>query len=190
MTRYKSLAVFLSILLAVIVPLLTAVKAHTDRQSYPLVKIEVEPYDPRDLFYGHYMRFGFKWNWAENEPDEKACRGADCCLCIGMGDIDPNVRLVSCKEEQTRPPAQCVYRLTGAYRGDGRFDIGHNRYFVDETIALPLETLFVKKKKKFHVGLYVQPGNVTQLERLYVDGQRVEDFVESGGLEEKIPSAE
>lgn len=190
MMRYKTVAVLLSIALAVVMPLMAAVKAHTDRQSYPLVKIEVEPYDPRDLFYGHYMRFGFKWNWAENEPAETACRGGDCCLCVGMGDTDPNVRLLSCDGDQTRPPVQCAHRLKGTYLGDGRFDIGHNRYFVDETIALPLEHLFRDRKAGFHVGLFVRPDGGTLLENLYVDGQKAEDFVDAGGLEEKTPSAE
>lgn len=186
MERSKTIAVLCAIALAVIVPLCVAAKAMMDRAAYPLVKVEIEPYDPRDLFYGHYMRYGYKWNWDGNKPDEGVCRGAECCLCLGKGDTDPPVSLVACAPKEAAPE-NCAHRLRGIYTGQGRFDVGHGRYFLDERIALPLEHLFMDRKARFHVGLMIAPDGTTILERLYVDGMLAEEFVDAGGLEEKTP---
>lgn len=172
MARHKTLFVIFSILLAVAAPLLMAVKSYQTQKSYPVVKIEIEPYDPRDLLYGHYMTYRYKWNWG-NPPDAKICQGGHCCLCLGEGGQDPKAELMACGTEK---PGQCAHLLEGRYYGD-TFDIGLNRYYVDEKIALPLENLFRNKKEAFHVGLSISPKGKPIIEKLYVGGQAVNEYV-------------
>ena len=173
MSRHKNLLVALSIALAVIAPMLMALKARGEMQSWPVVKVEIEPYDPRDLLYGHYMTFAYKWNWDKERHDAKACQGADCCLCLDGGAEDPKASVMACNSDK---PQYCAHALKGAFYGD-RFDIGLNRYYVDESIALPLENLFRNKKEKFHVGLSINPKGKPVLEKLYVGAQPVNDYV-------------
>ena len=57
MQRYRIIAIICAILLAVLLPLAAAFKANQDISAYPVVKYEIEPYDPRDPLYGHYLQF-------------------------------------------------------------------------------------------------------------------------------------
>lgn len=173
MPRYKNILAIASVLLAVLAPLAMARKAHEDQNAYPVVKIEIEPYDPRDLLYGHYMVFQYKWN-LDQEQGDKACVGSDCCLCLEKGSEDPKAKVMACLPEK---PARCAHVLKGSYYANGAFDIGLNRYYVDEAIALPLENLFRNKTERFHVGLSIAPSGKPILEKLYVGGQAVNDYV-------------
>ena len=190
MSRHKSLLVILSIALAVIAPLLMAIKAKSDISSYPVVKVEIEPYDPRDLMYGHYMQFRIKWNW---KKDIGSCSGGACCLCVGEGDNNPEVSLTSCPAAKADKPAQCAHVLEGGHYGfsnsTSNFDIGINRYYVDEALALPLEDLFRNKKDAFQVGLSISPTGKAVLEKMYVSGKTVNEYVDGkGGKLERIPA--
>jgi uncharacterized membrane-anchored protein len=178
MARYKTFFVVASIVLALAGPLLMAVKAHQEQRAYPVVRVEIEPYDPRDLLYGHYMTFAFNWNWGKEKPDSKSCQGAHCCLCLGEGSEDPKASVIACVPEK---PAQCAHVLKGAYYGDTIFHIGVDRYYVDENIALPLEDLFRNKKETFHVGLSISPEGKAILEKLYVSGKPVNQYVDEHG---------
>lgn len=173
MSRYKTILVIVSILLAVSAPLLMAIKSYQAQKSYPVVKIEIEPYDPRDLLYGHYMTYAYKWNWNKDQPDAKTCQGANCCLCLGEEAQDPKASVMACPSDK---PQQCTHVLKGTFYGD-RFDIGLNRYYVDENIALPLENLFRNKKETFHVGLSISPKGKPLVQKLYVRGQVVNEYV-------------
>jgi uncharacterized membrane-anchored protein len=170
----KNLLAILSIILAVAAPLLMAVKAQHDQKAYPVVKIEIEPYDPRDMFYGHYMMYQFKWNWKDGKANEDTCKGEACCLCVGAGAVDPEVSMAVCTPDK---PKACAHMLKGSYYGGDRFDIGINRYYVDEKIALPLENLFRNEKERFRVGLSISPSGKTILEKLYVGDRAVNDYV-------------
>lgn len=172
MARYKNGLVIASILLAIAAPLLMAIKSHNDQKTYPVVKVEIEPYDPRDLLYGHYMIFQYKWNLGDT-ASIKSCQGKDCCLCLEEGAQDPKATVMACRPDK---PAHCAHMLKGSFYGD-RFDIGLNRYYVDETVALPLENLFRNKKERFHVGLSISPNGKAILEKLYVGTRPVNDYV-------------
>lgn len=183
----KNILVIASIILAVAAPLFTAVKTYNAIKSYPVVKIEIEPYDPRDLLYGHYMTFGYKWNWDEKQ-DDKACNGPDCCLCLGEGAQDPKASVMACLPDK---PAQCAHVIKGGYYGNRVFDLaGLNRYYVDEAIAMPLENLFRNKKETFHVGLSIGPSGKPILEKLYVGDRAVSDYVHEHYKELTAPPAE
>ena len=177
MQRYRPALVAASIFLAIFLPMLTALKAHQDMASYPIVKIEIEPYDPRDLMYGHYMQFAFKWNWKGGSAVKEDCTSRDCCLCANTQD-NPEVSLMTCPPAGQDTPS-CKYILKGRYFGGDRFDIGINRYYVDEKIALPLEKLFVDRKEKFFLGLGTAPNGKTIIEKLYIGDQSLSDYLAS-----------
>lgn len=182
MARHKTLLVLASIALALLVPLSTAWKAQSDIDNHTLVKLSIEPYDPRDLLKGRYLFFAVKWNWGK---EQGVCDGMDCCVCLGPGDADPQASLMNCSAQK---PPQCTHMLKGSKIGEDRFDIGVNRYYVDEHIALPLEDLFRNNKEKFHVGLSISPSGKYALENLYVGGMQLKDYVDSkGGTLERIP---
>lgn len=171
MQRYKTPALIASVLIAVLIPLAAAYKAHMEQRSYPVVRIAVEPYDPRDLMYGHYMRFFFLWNWKENAV---AVNG-EACLCVGEGNDNPPVSMMSCRVAYEG--GACAHIIKGRYQGMQRFDVGINRYYVDEKVALPLEKLFRDKKEEFSVGLALRPDGAPVLEKLYVSGMPLEEYI-------------
>lgn len=68
MARYKVFALYAALALAVIAPLFSAYVAHRAQAMNPVIRVDIEPYDPRDLMYGHYMQFVIRWNWDEHKP--------------------------------------------------------------------------------------------------------------------------
>ncbi len=183
MTRYKTIAIYAALALAVIAPLVSAYVAHKAQTSYPLIRVDIEPYDPRDLMYGHYMRFAVKWNWNENKETE--VQDGEQCLCIGEGAINPPVFPTVCPlpDEQgfscTAILKGHLTRFPAAPNGEMeyRFIIPNDRYYVDETIARPLEKLFFDKKEEFSVGLSLRPNGTASLEKMYVSGKPLEDYI-------------
>lgn len=57
----------LALVLPVLVPLLLVGKIVYERSTAPLYLVRIEGYDPRDMLYGHYLRFRFV-------PEESAAR--------------------------------------------------------------------------------------------------------------------
>lgn len=176
MQKHKPLLVALSIALAVIVPLITAMKAKMDRAYYPIVKFDIEPYDPRDLLYGHYMNFAVTWKWKGGAPaNNKTCTTGACCLCVEEGDTNPQVSLLQCNAPER---SSCKHVIEDFY---GNAMLNLNRVYVDERIALPLEEIFLQRKEKFSIGLFMAPNGRPTIERLYVSGKPVNEYVDEKG---------
>ncbi len=176
MHKYKTHAIVLSIILAIVVPLYTAVKAHRDMSSFPIVKFDIEPVDPRDLMYGHYLTFAIKWNWKGGSGDQQECSYGECCLCVDGAPKNPEVSMKACPPKSEEFPS-CNYTLRGNYYGGNTFDAGVTRYYVDEKAALPLEHLFRDKKASFSIGLGMKPHGKPVVEKLYVNDMPLKDFL-------------
>lgn len=189
MAPYKNLLIVFSVLLAIAAPIFMAMNARQAQESGQVVKLQIETYDPRDLLYGHYMRFAIKWNWKGGKPEETTCQGRSCCLCLGEGEQDPSVSLTACPSKGEIFP-QCRHILKGNYHGNGMYDVGIDRYFVNESIAVPLETLFRNKKEDFHVGLSISPQGKAVIEKLYIGGQVVDEYVQQHYQELASPAPE
>lgn len=195
MEKYKTPLVLCSILFALALPLLNAVAAHKAQKEWPIVKFLIEPYDPRDLLYGHYMTFQFKWNWSKNAQTD-ACYGDDCCLCVGAGDYNPEVYATNCPPKGETLPS-CKHILKGSYYGQPateeeqipthNFQIGIDRFYVDESLALPLEHLFRTQKEEFAIGLGMNPAGKPVVEQLYVGNKRLHAYVAEKGGSLSIP---
>lgn len=176
MMNYKSAAIAASIFLAVSIPVITAVKSYNAVLSAPVIKVEIEPYDPRDLMYGHYLNFRIKWNWKNGKADAKECEGGKCYLCVGEGHDNPQVSLQPEKPDDNSEK-NCAYVLEGQYYGGDTFDIGISRYYLDEDFALPLEKLFRDKKEDFFIGLVMASSRPVQ-EELYVGDLSLLEYIE------------
>ena len=74
MSRRMMIALVASVLLATGAPLVNAYIMAEKFKNYPSFRVDIEPYDPRDLFYGHYLRFRIDWNWKEKPPEDQAQR--------------------------------------------------------------------------------------------------------------------
>lgn len=172
--RYKNILLILSVVLAVVLPLGAAIKANIVRASSPVIQVKITTYDPRDLFYGQYMTYRFDWNWKDGAPKEDACQGEDCCLCVGEGNIDPEVSLAACTASEENK--ECQHLIKGRFYGMS-FDPGFNRYYVDERHAYPLEQLFRQGTETFRIGLGLPIGGKAILERLYINDQSLEEYL-------------
>ena len=67
----------LALVLPVLVPLLLTGKIVYERSTAPVYLVRIEGYDPRDMLYGHYLRFRFapeKSAAREQFPDDIAAR--------------------------------------------------------------------------------------------------------------------
>lgn len=185
MQKYKTALIAAAIMFAVFVPLLSAVKADRDQKKWPIVRFSIEPYDPRDLMYGHYMRFQIRWNWKQDAPRQEELTMRDACLCVGEGEADPEIWALECPSAD-KPVAECRHIIRGDYNswrtGDNGsfqqdFNAGIDRYYVDEAIALPLEKLFFDKKEEFSIGLGLSPKGKPVMEGLYVGGIALREYI-------------
>ncbi len=174
------IAALFSLALAILVPAGLALKFQSRMASYPEIRVDIEPYDPRDLLYGHYMTFRINWNIkpAKDLP-------SDSCLCVGDGIASPEVSPIVCPAPSDVPPACAHVIRGGSYYGDNHYDIGINRYYVDEEFALPLEKLFRDQKEKFQIGLHIAPDGRVFVGKLYVGGKTLADY--AAGHDGKIP---
>ena len=192
MTKRTTIALVLSVLLAVGAPLLNAVRMTEQYKHYPSFRVNIEPYDPRDLFYGHYLTFRTAWNWKDAPPqDARRGRGGryqkNSCLCVTDGDKNPLVYKVACPPQETNV-AECRHILRGESYGEWSFESGVNRYYLDETAALPLERQFRDGKKKFTLDLYVTPGGRALPGKLYIENIPLENYIKRNGG--KVPDVD
>ena len=175
MIRYRlPLAVFF-VLIAVALPLLNAARFQHSLKSYPIIRVPIEPYDPRDLLYGQYLRLRIMWNLPAG-AQQNSCQGKDCCLCLEKieGSYNPPGHVMACPLPMVTPP-DCRHLVKGKSYGS-MFDSGLNRFYVDEKIALPLEKIFREKKAAFSLGVVLHPDGNVSAERLYVDGEPLDQY--------------
>lgn len=185
MTKRMTIALILSVLLAVGAPLLNALHMAQKFKDYPSFRVKVEPYDPRDLFYGHYLTFRTAWNWKDTPPkgaslDLRGGHQENSCLCVTDQAENPYVYKVSCPPAGAGIP-ECLHILRGESYGRQSFETGVDRYYLDETAAMPLERQFRDGKKKFTLDLYVTPRGKALPGQLYIEDIPLEDYIKRNG---------
>jgi hypothetical protein len=180
MNKNMTVAIMLSIVLAVGAPLISALSMAKKFQDYPSILVEIEPYDPRDLLYGQYLHFQIKWNWEKPaSPESQMYEQKSACLCIGEGSVNPPVSLMECSA--SKAVSSCTYSLKGKSWGENHFENGIHRYYVGEDIAKPLENLFVKEKRKFSLDLHITPDGETLPGELYIEDEPLKEFLARNG---------
>lgn len=171
---WRKWGALISILIALAIPVLLATKAQHEAGAYPTTKIKIVGYDPRDLLYGHYLMFRYKWDWAEGQPAENACTGAECCLCVGEGDVDPKVSVMTCAAAKEQ---QCTRLVKGQYYGSTDFMLDNDRYLVSETRARELEAILRDEPDRMRMEITLPPSGKSRIKMLHVDGIPVEDYL-------------
>lgn len=186
MSRGMLIALIASVLLAIGAPLVNAYIMAEKFRTYPSFRVDIAPYDPRDLFYGHYLTFRIDWNWKNKPPEDPAQRfrnrnaNIEKCLCVGEGDISPVVHVAECPPERGSLP-DCRYTLRGESYSEWTFNNDVDRYYLSETLAKPLETLFLKDGRKFSIDLHVTPDGKSLPGQLYIDGLPLKEFLARNG---------
>lgn len=185
MTKGMIIVLILSVILAVGAPLLNALHMTQQYKTYPSFRVVIEPYDPRDLFYGHYLTFRTAWNWkdaplAQERQGRRGPYQKNSCLCVEEGNENPPVYKVTCPAAGAVLP-QCRHILKGESYGEQSFEARVNRYYLDEAAAMPLERQFRDGKKKFTLDLYVTPGGKALPGQLYVEDVPLEDYIKRNG---------
>lgn len=175
MIRYRTPAAIFFVLMAVLLPLLNASRFEHSLKNYPVVRVPIEPYDPRDLLYGHYLRLRILWNLPKGNQ-QTGCYGKNCCLCLEEAErsFNPPARVMACPRPMTTPP-NCRHVIKGKSYGSA-FESGLDRYYLDEKIALPLERIFREKKGDFSLGVLIHPDGKLSAEQLYIDGMPLDQY--------------
>lgn len=186
MMSKQSILALLSVIVAIGLPLLNAIKTRADLQNNPVIKVKIEAYDPRDILYGHYMTYRYVWNWknplvakSADTPFDlgnfETCKDDTCCLCVGEGDDNPVVELQTCQQARQN---NCTHVIEGTYNYGHEFTPrAGTKYFVDEQIGYPLEDLFRDAKEQFRIGLSIAKSGNTMIEKLYIDGKTLSDYI-------------
>ncbi|MDI7215405.1 GDYXXLXY domain-containing protein [Leptospira santarosai] len=128
--------------------------------------LPVSGYDPRDLLSGHYLRYNIEYQ------SYSLCQAADGtkqqlrpsskdeahCVCYSHpGKIEEGngTFAENCNEEKLQDRKNCKLYLRGTCQY-GRFRIGNERFYVNETKALEYETRL--REEKVHIRLKVDSG--------------------------------
>ena len=124
-------------------------------------------YDPRDLFYGHYVRFNI--DFRESAP-RLTCTNhqPDCCLCLSgkPGPDIPHTRRMSCDE--ARSSCDGVLQT--------RFIERLDRYYVPEGRARELDERVRQASRdgNLRAVLSIDPTGYAEVNELRIGGKRVE----------------
>ncbi len=173
----KTKALALRLLLPLLLLGYMIADAEVDLRQGETWELKIMGGDPRDLLRGHYVRFTIDWNWAD---DPGTCDDyANCCVCLHdeHGDrTNPRVERLDCSLAHT-----CDAAIRGRITSETTFDVGLDRYYVAEQLALPIERRILEGHGA--VSVVVNKNRNALLKELLVDGQPWRDW----GMTEKNP---
>ena len=174
----------LALVLPVIVMALMIGMHVRNKESGTLWRVPVAGYDPRDLLRGHYLTFRYDWNW--DEARNTACSGRECAVCLSAdmpsASYNPRVYMTALSVAEK----QCESFIHGYSYGGNQFEIGTKqgyglrRYYIPETEAAKLDRLLRREDQndhKFDVGLRVNSAGQAFVEKMYIDGVPLEDWI-------------
>jgi hypothetical protein len=158
-----------------------------NRGNGTLWEVPVTGYDPRDLLRGHYLTFRYDWDW---EMSTSCKRGEACILCLRENApgsrYNPKVQIVNAEDA----PKQCAAFIQGHGNGSvNQFEIGPKkgnglrRYYIPEAEARRLDGLLrgwnreENGEHKFAMGLRVSQDGRAFVERMYIDGTALEEWL-------------
>jgi len=129
----------------------------------PVWQVKIAAYDPRDLLYGHYLRYRYDWQY------EGGDQFAECLQLSpsGTGNKDPKVQLVDCGT--AADAGSSVIRLPEA----------ENQYLIPEEKSMELDSLFREDDHVFRIELVAHANQSISVRNLYVDDIPLEDFLRS-----------
>lgn len=130
-------------------------------------RVKVSGYDPRSLFYGHYVLLRF------DLPGLKGpCAEQECCLCFESSAVAPDVPKVSkrkCKEAKETCPS-CV--------PEGAFDFeGAQRFYIPEERGPELEKALRETDREAWLEVKITPNGAVRLGELYIGDKTWQRFL-------------
>ncbi len=153
-----------------------------------LYRIPITGYDPRDILRGHYLTFRYDWNW--KNPKIANCKGTKCTLCLTPESANNNYNPSAFIISRDANLKECTNHINGMSYGASSFEIGSKkaynlrRYYIPEQYAYDLDSALRgrnrdEQKHKFDIGLRVNKNGQAFIERMYIDGQPLEEWVKT-----------
>ena len=156
-------------------------KAATHRDYGQQVwRVKMTGYDPRDVLYGHYLRFRFDWNMPIAVDEKALADNMNVCMCLNESDegiTNPVAMPMLCDAPET---GQCQSLMKVAK--NGRFysvtsNEATEKYFIPEDKAQIIERLFRQSTKPFYMELMAHEDQSVSVRGMYVGDQKIEDYV-------------
>ena len=155
-----------------------------NKESGTLWRVPVTGYDPRDLLRGHYLTFRYDWNW--NEQKNTACSGSECAVCFPEDRLSSSYNPKVYMTRLSIAEKQCKSFIHGYSDRGHQFKIGTKhgyglrRYYIPEREARKLDRLLrqqAQNSHKFDMGLRVNNIGQAFIEKMYIDGVPLEDWI-------------
>lgn len=164
--------------LAVVLPMLgllvLVARAEVLLRSGESFRVAIRGYDPRDLLHGHYLQYGFDFDWRGESTCGSVSGGVpteldpSCCVCLAS-DVDSNTlaeaRQVSCDQVTDCDGWLRAAALTPPLR-----------YFVPERYASELEDALRGRAPSLAVAC--GPGGAPAIGELYLDGRPWRELID------------
>jgi len=136
-------------------------------------KIKITGYDPRDLIYGHFLRFRYDWNIVPNPHTSSTHNNKNqTCLCLNRADNsydDPKVYETDCREPENK---YCASVMKVYPHGDNyslNRDEVSEKYFIPEENSAELDLLLRSGENEFSIELMAHKDRSASVRSLYVD---------------------
>ncbi|GJL86184.1 MAG: hypothetical protein DHS20C02_19590 [Micavibrio sp.] len=143
-------------------------------------RVKITGYDPRDLLYGHYLRFRYDWNIGANPHTSSASPKNQTCLCLnqsGDGYSNPEVYQTHCKAPENKS-CQSVMKV---YRHGNRYSLNRNevseKYFIPEENSEEIDRLFRSGDGEFSVELMAHKDHSVSVRKLYINDVPLDEYL-------------
>ncbi|MCB9989822.1 MAG: GDYXXLXY domain-containing protein [Rhodospirillales bacterium] len=152
----------------------TAMKRDHGQQVW---QIRMTGYDPRDLLYGHYLRFRYDWNMGETR-DVKG--KGPYCMCLTQAD--ETFRNPAAIPTQCRQAVQASCASVIKVQKHGRnYSLNptesSEKYFIPEEKAKQIDRLFRKAELPFYMEIMAHEDNSVAVRGIYVEDQTLEEYL-------------
>lgn len=148
-----------------------ALQKESDRYDGQYWRLKITGYDPRDLLYGHYLRFRFDW---DAMPQEGRCETeASCCLRLTPRSDAPWPRItqqdcsLAVAGDESLVPKSVFVRKTAT-----------EKYFIPETAEHSLNALLRDPKNEVGLEVRITPSGQRIFGELFVNGLPWRDYIQ------------
>jgi uncharacterized membrane-anchored protein len=142
-------------------------------------KLKITGYDPRDILYGHYLRYRIDWD-IKGEQGAMSLPAEDLCMCLnssGNGFKAPAAYPVHCEA----PANNSCSSVIKVYNHYNRYTLQQSsepeKYFIPEENATEIDRLFRAGEVPFYMEVMAHDDHSVAIRGLYVDNVRLEDYL-------------
>lgn len=136
-------------------------------------KIQIKGYDPRDLIYGHFLRFRYDWNIIPNPYTSSDHHNNDqTCLCVNRADNsydNPTVYRTDCKTPKNRHCTSVMKVYPHGNNYSLNRDEASEKYFIPEENSAAIDRLLRRDEDTFSIELMAHKDKSVSVRKLYVN---------------------